>query len=137
MRIRLESVPVTDQDHALRFYTDKLGFVMKRDIPMGHGARFLTVVSPEEPDGVELMLEPNGEHAPTKVWKEALFAEGIPVTAFQVDDCEAEYERLVALGVEFRGEPADAGTAVMATLDDTCGNLIMIYEEKSADSEPA
>ncbi len=137
MRIRLESVPVTDQDHALRFYTEKLGFVKKRDIPMGHGARFLTVVSPEEPDAAELMLEPNGEHPATKVYKQALHAEGIPVTAFQVDDCQAEYERLLALGVEFQGEPTDAGTAVMATLDDTCGNLIMIYEEKAVDSEPA
>lgn len=137
MRIRLESVPVTDQDHALRFYTEKLGFVKKQDIPMGHGARFLTVVSPEEPDATELMLEPNGEHAATKVYKQALYAEGIPVTAFQVDDCQAEYERLIALGVEFKGEPTDAGMAVMATLDDTCGNLIMIYEEKAGAPDPA
>ena len=129
MRIRLESVAVTDQDQALAFYTEKLGFVKKRDIPMGHGARFLTVVSPDEPDGTELMLEPNGEHAPTKVYKEALRAEGIPFTAFQVDDCRAEYERLKGLGVEFRGEPVDAGMSVMATFDDTCGNLIMIYHE--------
>ena len=75
------------------------------------------------------MLEPNGEHPPTKAFKQALFAEGIPLTAFEVDDCQAEYQRLVGLGVEFRGEPVDAGTAVMATLDDTCGNLIMIYDE--------
>ena len=130
MRIRLESVFVTDQDHALSFYTEKLGFVKKRDIPMGHGARFLTVVSPEEPDGTELMLEPNGEHPATKAFKEAIYAEGLPLTAFLVDDCRAEYERLKGLGVEFKGEPMDAGTAVMATLDDTCGNLIMIYDEK-------
>ena len=133
MRIKLESVFVTDQDHALRFYTEKLGFVKKRDIPMGHGARFLTVVSPEDPDGTELMLEPNGEHPATKVFKEALYAEGIPLTAFLVEDCHAEHERLLALGVEFQSEPVDAGTAVMATLDDTCGNLIMIYEEKPGD----
>ena len=133
MRIRLESVPVTDQDHALRFYTEKLGFVKKRDIPMGHGARFLTVVSPEDPDGTELMLEPNGEHPATKVYKQALYSEGIPQTAFEVEDCQAEYKRLVDLGVEFRSEPVDAGDAVMATLDDTCGNLIMIYEEKAGD----
>ena len=131
MRIRLESVAVSDQDHALRFYTEKLGFVMKRDIPMDHGARYLTVVSPEDPDGTELMLEPAGEHAATKAFKAALFAEGIPFTAFAVDDCQAEYQRLLDLGVEFKGEPVDAGTAVMATLDDTCGNLIMIYEEKA------
>ena len=133
MRIRLESVPVTDQDHALRFYTEKLGFVKSQDIPMGHGARYLTVVSPEDPHGSELMLEPNGEHPPTKAYKEALYAEGIPQTAFEVDDCRAEYKRLLDLGVEFKGEPVDAGTAVMATLDDTCGNLIMIYEVVSGD----
>ena len=131
MRIRLESVFVTDQDHALRFYTEKLGFVKKRDIPMGHGARFLTVVSPEEPDGTELMLEPNGEHAATKAFKEAIYAEGLPLTAFQVDDCRAEHERLVGLGVEFKSAPMDAGDSVIATLDDTCGNLIMIYDEKA------
>ena len=130
MRIRLESVPVSDQDHALRFYTEKLGFEMKRDIPMGHGARFLTVVSPEDPDGTELMLEPCGEHPATKTFKAAIYAEGIPITAFEVDDCQAEYQRLLDLGVEFKGEPMDAGTSVMATFDDTCGNLIMIYEEK-------
>ena len=133
MRIRLESVPVTDQGHALRFYTEKLGFVKKHDIPMGHGARYLTVVSPQEPDAAELMLEPNGEHPATKVYKQALYAEGIPQTAFEVDDCRAEYERLQGLGVEFKGEPVDAGTALIATLDDTCGNLIMMYEVKSAD----
>ena len=133
MRIRLESVFVSDQDHALAFYTDKLGFVKKRDIPMGHGARFLTVVSPEDPDGTELMLEPNGEHPATKAFKKALYAEGLPLTAFEVDDCRSEYARLLDLGVQFKSEPVDAGTAIMATLDDTCGNLIMIYEEKAAD----
>ena len=137
MRIRLESVPVADQDHALRFYTEKLGFVKKQDIPMGEGARFLTVVSPDEPDASELMLGPNGEHPATKVYKQALYAEGIPVTAFLVEDCQAEYERLLELSVEFKGEPTDAGTAIMATLDDTCGNLIMIYEEKADDSASA
>ncbi len=130
MKIRLESVFVSDQDHALKFYTEKLGFVTKRDIPMGHGARFLTVVSADEPEGTELMLEPNGEHPATKVYKAALYEEGIPLTAFLVEDCRAEYERLKDLGVEFRGQPMDAGTSVMATLDDTCGNWIMIYEEK-------
>ena len=133
MRIRLESVPVSDQDHALRFYTEKLGFVPKRDIPMGHGARFLTVVSPEEPDGTELMLEPCGEHPATKTFKQAIYSEGIPITAFLVEDCRAEFQRLTELGVEFKGEPSDTGDAVMAVLDDTCGNLVMIYDEKSAD----
>jgi catechol 2,3-dioxygenase-like lactoylglutathione lyase family enzyme len=133
MRIRLESVFVSDQDHALRFYTEKLGFVTRRDIPMGHGARYLTVVSPDEPEGAELLLEPNGEHPATKVYKKALYAEGLPLTAFQVDDCRAEHQRLVKLGVEFKSEPTDVGTAVIAVLDDTCGNLIMIYEEKPGD----
>lgn len=131
MRIRLASVFVSDQDHALRFYTETLGFVKKRDIPMGHGARFLTVVSSSEPEGTELMLEPNGEHPATKTFKQALVAEGIPLTAFEVDDCRAEHERLVALGVEFKTEPVDGGTAIMAIFDDTCGNLIMIYEEQA------
>lgn len=133
MRIRLESVSVGDQDHALRFYTGTLGFVTKRDIPMDHGARYLTVVSPAEPEGTELMLEPNAEHPATKAYREALYAEGIPMTAFQVDDCAAEHRRLVDLGVVFQSGPVDAGLAVMATFDDTCGNLIMIYEEKAGD----
>lgn len=126
MRIKLESVFVSDLDHALAFYTDMLGFVKKRDIPMGD-TRFVTMVSPEEPDGTELMLEPNGEHPPTKAYKKALYEEGIPLTAFEVDDVEQEYERLKQQGVQFRSEPKQFGTEVMATLDDTCGNLIMIY----------
>lgn len=131
MRIKLESVSVTDQDHALAFYTEKLGFVMKRDMPMGHGARFLTVVSPDEPDGTELMLEPNGQHAATKTYKEALYSEGIPATAFQVDDCRAEHARLEGLGVTFKSAPFESPDSTMAIFDDTCGNLIMIYDEKS------
>jgi len=132
MRIRLESVPVTsaEQDKALAFYTEKLGFVKKRDIPMG-GARFLTVVSPEEPDGPELMLEPAGDHPATRTWREAIYAEGIPVTALRVDDIAAEGERLRGLGVEFKSEPMDMGDSIAAMLDDTCGNLLMIYEEKA------
>ncbi len=135
MKIKLESVSVTDQDHALRFYTDKLGFVKKRDIPMGDpddaNHRFLTVVSPQEPDGTELMLEPNGEHPPTKACKAALYAEGIPATAFQVDDCRAEVARLTGLGVQFKGEVVDMAGTLMATFDDTCGNFIMIYQESA------
>lgn len=127
MKIKLESVPVSDLDQALAFYTTVLGFVKKNDIPMGD-TRYLTVVSPEEPDGTELMLEPSGEHAATKVYKKALFDEGIPITAFLVDDVAAEYARLKALGVSFRSEPERMGTEVVATLDDTCGNLIMIYQ---------
>ena len=131
MRIKLASVPVSDQEHALAFYTDKLGFVKKHDIPMGHGARFLTVVAPDEPGAAALMLEPSGEHPATKVWKAALREEGIPVQAFEVDDCQAEYERLQALGVAFKTPPADAGTSIVAMLDDTCGNWLMIYQEKA------
>ncbi len=133
MRIRLASVPVSDQDHALRFYTEKLGFLVKRDIPMGHGARLITLVAPDDPDGAQLMLEPCGEHPPTKVYKQALVDEGIPFNAFEVQDCKAEFERLKSLGVEFKVAPMDAGMSIVATFDDTCGNLIMIYEEKATD----
>lgn len=130
MRIKLTSVPVQDQDKALKFYTEKLGFVEKRDIPIGD-ARWLTVVSPEETEGVELLLEPNGEYPAMKALKAALVEDGIPITAFEVDDVHAEYERLRALGVEFTMEPTDAGTTIVAILDDTCGNLIQIYQVTS------
>lgn len=130
MKIRLESVSITDIDKALAFYTDVLGFVKNKDIPMGD-TRFVTVVSPEEPDGTELMLEPNGEHPPTKAFKKALYEEGIPFTAFLVDDIAAEYQRLTDLGVAFRSPPARSGNETMATLDDTCGNLIMLYQSHS------
>lgn len=129
MRIKLESVPVTDQDHALAFYTDTLGFLKKQDMEMGPGARFVTVVSPDEPEGAELMLEPSGEHPATKAYKQALYAEGIPVTAFEVDDVRAEHERLVGLGVGFKAPPADMGGTLAAMLDDTCGNWIMLYQK--------
>lgn len=127
MRITLASIPVQDQDKALRFYTGKLGFVEKRNIPIGD-ARWLTVVSPEEPDGVELVLEPNGEYPAMKALKASLAADSIPITAFEVDDVHAEYERLRALGVEFAMGPTDMGTTIVAILDDTCGNLIQIYQ---------
>ncbi len=130
MKIRLESVFITDIDKALDFYTGKLGFVKKHDIPMGE-TRYVTVVSPEEPDATELLLEPCGEHPATKVFKKAIYEEGLPLTAFLVDDIAAEYERLTGLGVEFRGEPVRQGETSMATLDDTCGNLIMIYQVHS------
>ena len=128
VRIKLESVFVTDLDKALAFYTGKLGFVKKQDIPMGD-TRFVTVVSPEEPNGTELMLEPNGEHPATKAFKTALYKEGIPLTAFWVEDIQAEYKRLKELGVEFRSKPQDYGPSTAAILDDTNGNLIMIYQE--------
>lgn len=131
MRIRLMSVYVADQDHALRFYTEKLGFVKKRDLPVAPGARYLTLVSPSEPDAAELLLEPNADHPATRTFKEALYEQGIPLAAFEVDDCHAEHRRLEALGVTFRTPPQDVGTAIMAVLDDTCGNYLMIYEEKA------
>jgi len=128
MRIKLASVPIDDYDKALEFYTDTLGFVKKRDIPLGEGARWLTVVSPEEQDGTELLLEPNADYPAMKALKKALVKDGIPYTAFQVDDIQKEYARLLALGVEFTMEPTDMGMTTVAVLDDTCGNLIQIYE---------
>lgn len=127
MKIRLESVFISDIDKALAFYTDVLGFVKKKDIPMGD-TRFVTVVSPDEPDAAELMLEPCGEHPATKAFKKAIYKEGIPLAAFLVDDIAKEYQRLTKLGVKFRSTPQRHGSESMATLDDTCGNLIMIYQ---------
>ena len=127
MKIRLEIVPISDIVKALAFYTDVLGFIKKQDIPMGE-TRFVTVVSPDEPDATELMLEPCGEHPATKVFKKAIYDEGLPQTAFLVDDIAAEYQRLTELGVVFRSAPQRQGTETMATLDDTCGNLIMLYQ---------
>ena len=124
MRINLASVLVDDQDKALRFYTEILGFVKKTEVPLGE-ARWLTVVSPDDPDGVELVLEPDG-HPAAKPFKRALVEDGIPYTSFQVDDVKPEYERLRALGVRFTQEPVEMPTVTTAVLDDTCGNLIQI-----------
>ena len=124
MRITLTSVFVDDQEKALRFYTDVLGFVAKNDVPMGEH-RWLTVVSPESPDGVELVLEPDG-HPAVRPFKEALVADGIPFTAFAVDDVQAEYARLTAQGVVFTQPPVAMGPVTTAVLDDTCGNLLQI-----------
>ena len=132
MKIRLNSVPVGDQGHALAFYTDKLGFVKKEDIPVGE-FRWLTVVSPDEPDGTELALEPTA-FPPSKTYQAALFEAGIPCTAFEVDDIEAEFKSLSAVGVRFTGEPADVGGTKIATFDDTCGNLIQIYQATGGDN---
>jgi catechol 2,3-dioxygenase-like lactoylglutathione lyase family enzyme len=128
IKITLTSVSIDDYDMALHFYTEVLGFVLKRDMPLGEGARWITVVSAENPDGVELLLEPNAEYPAMKALKEALVADNIPFTAFQVDDVQAEYERLRGLGVEFTMEPTNMGMVTAAVLDDTCGNLIQIYE---------
>ena len=124
MRIKLASVLVDDQDKALRFYTEVLGFVKKTEIPLGE-ARWLTVVSPDEPDGTELLLEPDG-HPAAKPFKQALVDDGIPCTSFAVDDVHAEYERLRTMGVRFTQEPLEMESVTTAVLDDTCGNLIQI-----------
>jgi catechol 2,3-dioxygenase-like lactoylglutathione lyase family enzyme len=124
MRINLASVLVDDQQKALRFYTDVLGFVKKTEIPLGEHS-WLTVVSPDDPDGVELVLEPD-EHPAARPFKDALVADGIPFTSFAVDDVQKEYERLRALGVTFTQEPTAMGPVTTAVLDDTCGNLIQI-----------
>jgi catechol 2,3-dioxygenase-like lactoylglutathione lyase family enzyme len=127
MRINLTSVLVDDQDKALRFYTEVLGFKQKHDVPLG-ADRWITVVSPEDPDGTELLLEPSG-HPAVKPFKDALVADGIPFTAFAVDDVQAEYERLRGLGVRFTQEPTEMGPVTTAVLDDTCGNLIQIAHQ--------
>ena len=124
MKIAMTSVHVDDQEKALRFYTDVLGFQPKHDVPMGEH-RWITVVSPQAPDGVELVLEPDG-HPAVKPFKAALVADGIPYTAFAVDDVHAETARLKAAGVVFTQEPLQMGPATTAVLDDTCGNLIQI-----------
>lgn len=129
MRIALASIPIDDYDKALKFYTEKLGFVLKRDIPLGNGARWITVVSPEDPDGTELLLEPNAEYPAMKALKESLMRDGIPYTAFQVKNIQQEYERLKGLGVEFAMEPTNMGSATAAVFNDTCGNLIQIFQE--------
>ncbi|MBK9049959.1 MAG: VOC family protein [Chloroflexi bacterium] len=128
MHIKLTSVSIDDYDKALHFYTDILGFVKKHDMPLGGDARWITVVSPGDPNGTELLLEPNAEYPTMKAFKEALVNDGIPFTAFQVDDVQQEYARLRQLGVEFTMEPTNMGMATVAVLNDTCGNLIQIYE---------
>lgn len=127
MKINVMSVLVDDQAKALRFYTEVLGFVKKTEIPLGEHF-WLTVVSPEDPDGTELSLEPD-EHPAARPFKQALVEDGIPFTSFAVDDVAAEYERLVGRGVRFTQPPADMGPVTTAVFDDTCGNLIQIAAE--------
>ena len=127
MKIRLTSVFVDDQRAALAFYTDVLGFTKHHDIPLGDHS-WLTVVSPEVPDGPELLLEP-ADHPAVKPYRDALAEDGIPVAQFAVDDVAAEHQRLTGLGVVFTQPPTDIGTAVIAVFDDTCGNLIQIIAE--------
>lgn len=127
MKIKLCSIFVDDQEKALKFYTDTLGFVKKFDMPINESTRWLTVISPEEPEGTELVLEPSSNPAVTP-FKEALFKQGIPFTAFQVDDIKKEFDRLRKLGVEFAMQPTKTGPIVAAIFNDTCGNLIQIYQ---------
>ena len=127
MRINITSVLVNDQAEALRFYTEKLGFVVKHDLPMGGEHRWLTVVSPDNPDGTELLLAP-APHPAAKPFKPALVDDGIPFTQFAVDDVQDEFERLRRLGVHFTQEPLQMGPVTTAVLDDTCGNLIQIAQ---------
>ena len=128
MRIHLTGVFVDDQDKALRFYTETLGFKLKHNVPVGRFA-WITVVSEEAPEGMELLLEPD-EHPAVRPYKAALVKDGIPCASFASDDVEAEYERLVAKGVRFVQPPTDMGTVITAVFDDTCGNLIQIAEQK-------
>ncbi len=127
MRIHLASVLVDDQEKALRFYTEILGFTEKHHVPLGEFA-WLTVVSPDGPDGIELLLEPDA-HPAAKPFKQALVDDGIPYTSFDVDDVAAEYERLRELGVRFTQEPTRMGPVTTAVFDDTCGNLIQLTQQ--------
>ena len=129
MKIYVTSVFVDNQEKALKFYTDILGFAVKNDVPVGEH-RWLTVVSKEEREGTELLLEPS-EHPAVKPYKEALVQDGIPATSFQVDDVDAEFKRRRAVEVEFTQEPMDAGPVRIAVLDDTCGNLVQLVEMKA------
>jgi catechol 2,3-dioxygenase-like lactoylglutathione lyase family enzyme len=129
MKITLTSVLVDDQAKALRFYTDVLGFAKKTDVPLGEH-RWLTVVSPDSPDGPELVLEPD-EHPAVRPFKDALVRDGIPFTSFAVDDVHAEFARLTARGVRFTQQPTSMGPVTTAVLDDTCGNLIQIAQHES------
>lgn len=126
MRITVTSIMVADQTKALKFYTEILGFQKKRDIPLGDD-RWLTVVSSEQPDGVELLLEPT-KFEPSKIYQKALYNAGIPCTVFSIDDIKKEYGRLIGLGVKFSMQPTQMGTALLAVFDDTCGNKIQIAQ---------
>lgn len=125
MKIHLTSIFVDDQAKAEHFYTEILGFVKKHDVPVGGSDRWLTVVSPDDPDGTELLLEPAG-HPAVGPYRDALVKDGIPLAQFAVDDVRAEYQRLHGLGVRFTQEPLEMGPVTTAVLDDTCGNLIQI-----------
>ncbi len=130
MKVTLISIPVRDQEKALQFYTKKLGFLKNKDIPLGGGNRWLTLVSKEWQDGPELLLEPAPNHfEPAKVYQDALMEAGMPWTQFDVEDVDAEYDRLTELGVSFSVKPTEAGTVKYAIFNDTCGNNIQLVEE--------
>ncbi|MDZ4800790.1 MAG: VOC family protein [Bryobacteraceae bacterium] len=129
MKIIVASVSIKDQDKALKFYTEVLGFVKKEDVPLGGGARWVTVVSPDSQNGTELLLEPNADYPAMKALKESLVTDGVPFTMFGVDDVQKEYERLKELGVKFKMEPTKMGPVTIAIFDDTCGNLIQIIQK--------
>ncbi len=130
MKVTLISIPVRDQEKALKFYTEKLGFLKKRDLPLGGGNRWLTLVSAEWQDGPELLLEPAPVHfEPCRVFQDALMEAGYPYTQFDVQDVAAEYERLTKLDVAFSMKPTEMGTVKVAVFNDTCGNNIQLVEE--------
>ncbi|WP_127138452.1 VOC family protein [Flagellimonas oceanensis] len=130
MKVTLISIPVRDQEKAMRFYTEKLGFAKKKDEPLGGGNRWLTLVSKDREDGPEILLEPAPNHfEPSKVYQDALMEAGIPWTQFDVEDIDSEYERLTQLGVEFIVKPTISGNVTYAILNDTCGNYIQLVQE--------
>ena len=129
MKVTLISIPVRSQEKALKFYTEKLGFIIKKDAPLEGGNRWLTLVSPEWQDGPELLLEPAPMHfEPSKVFQDALFEAGVPYTQFDVDNVDTEYERLTQLDVDFSIKPTKMGTVKFAVFNDTCGNNIQLVE---------
>ena len=129
MKVTIISIPVRDQEKALQFYTNKLGFLKKRDMPLEGGNRWLTLVSKEAQDGPEILLEPAPLHfEPSKVYQDALMEAGIPYTQFDVKSVDTEYDRLTKLGVEFSMEPTSMGNVKIAVLNDTCGNNIQLVE---------
>lgn len=129
MKVKVIGIPVLDQEKALQFYTSKLGFIIKHDVPLGENNRWLTVVSKDEPDGVEILLEPAPNHfEPAKIYQSALFEAGIPYTQLNVDNLQEEYDRLINIGVDFSMKPTEMGNVKIAILDDTCGNKIQLIE---------
>ncbi len=130
MKVTLISIPVRDQEKALKFYTEKLGFIKKKDVPLEGGNRWVTIVSKEAQDGPELLLEPAPNHfEPSKVYQDALMDAGIPYTQSDVQNVDTEYKRLTKLGVEFSMKPTEIGTVKVAVFNDTCGNNIQLVEE--------